>query len=241
VRTIIVAAIGILPALASGQSAEPVATYRAVYEVEYKGKPLGTSEFSVSHDAARDVYVFESRTIAKGMLKLVSPNPVIEHSEFRVVNGALEPLEFRYEDGSRKGEDNFTIAFDWQSKVATTNGENGRREVALTAGVLDRGALQVALMRDLAARGQPGSYSVADDDGVQAYEYVPSGEESIATGIGNLRALKLTQQREGSSRMTLLWAAPELGHLPVRIEQRRDGEVQTAFTLQSVDGLAARE
>jgi hypothetical protein len=31
--------------------------------------------------------------------------------------------------------------------------------------------------------------------------------------------------------------APELRFLPVRIEQRRDGEVQTGFTLLAVDGL----
>jgi hypothetical protein len=33
--------------------------------------------------------------------------------------------------------------------------------------------------------------------------------------------------------------APELRFLPARIEQHRDGEVQTSFTLLSVDGVAA--
>jgi hypothetical protein len=36
-----------------------------------------------------------------------------------------------------------------------------------------------------------------------------------------------------------VWFAPELRFLPVRIGQRRDGEVQTALELVSVSGLAA--
>jgi hypothetical protein len=39
--------------------------------------------------------------------------------------------------------------------------------------------------------------------------------------------------------VTSLWVAPELRFLPVRIEQRRDGEVQTAFELVKLEGLSA--
>ena len=61
----------------------------------------------------------------------------------------------------------------------------------------------------------------------------------MQTGSGSVATRILTQQRAGSSRVTWLWVAPELRFLPVRIEQRRDGEVQTAFELLSVSGLSA--
>ena len=61
----------------------------------------------------------------------------------------------------------------------------------------------------------------------------------MPTGSGPSTTRVLTQQRAGSSRATWLWVAPELRFLPVRIEQRRDGEVQTAFELISVSGLTA--
>jgi hypothetical protein len=38
-----------------------------------------------------------------------------------------------------------------------------------------------------------------------------------------------------------LWVAPTLSFLPVRVEQRRDNEVQTSFLLTSVEGLAASQ
>lgn len=230
-------ALGVL-LLGAAHAADPaIATYRAVYQVEYKGKSLGTSEFSVTYDAGRDVYRFESRTIPKGLLKLVAPNPVVERSEFRLDSGAIQPLEFWYEDGSRKGEDNLHVVFQWDTRVAIADGEHGRRELDVAPGVLDRGSLQVALMRDLARTGQPGRYDLADEDAVKPYEYTANGEQPIATGLGELRTLALVQQREGSSRSTWLWMAADHEYVPARIEQRRDGEIQTAFTLESYTPL----
>ncbi len=221
-------------AVGTCHAADPsIATYRAVYEVEYKGKPLGTSEFSVTYDASRQLYRFESRTMARGLLKLVSPNPVVERSDFRVEGSLIQPLEFWYEDGSRKGEDNLHVVFQWDTRTAVVDGEHGRRELSVAPGVLDRGSLQVALMRDLARTGQPGSYELADEDAVKPYHYTVNGEETIPTGLGELRCIALVQQRQGSSRSTLLWLAADHDYVPARIEQRRDGEIQTAFTLQS--------
>jgi hypothetical protein len=73
---------------------------------------------------------------------------------------------------------------------------------------------------------------------VAEYVYTDNGTATIATAAGMFDARVLTQQRSGSSRATWLWVAPQLKFLPVRIEQRRDGEVQTAFDLVSVSGLA---
>jgi hypothetical protein len=214
-----------------------VVTYSATYQVEYKGKDLGTSEFSVRYLADKDVYEFMSRTLAKGMLKLVTPNPVVERSQFRVENGRIVPLDFWYEDGSRKGEDNVHIAFDWPRQVAVVNNDSGRHEMALKPGALDRGSMQVALMRDLATTGKAGPYLLADEESIADYVYRDNGMASTPTKLGQLATQSLMQQREGSSRSNYIWLAPELKFLPARIEQRRDGEVNSAFTLLSVQGI----
>lgn len=211
-----------------------VPTYTATYRVEYKGKDAGSSEFRVSYLPAEDVYEFKSSTLAKGLLKLARPNPAVDRSRFRIEQGAVRPLEFWYEDGSRSGEDNVHIVFDWQRRIATVGAADSRREMAVPAAALDRGSLQVALMRDLATAGQPGSYRLADEDSVASYAYTDNGTATMKTGAGSYETRVLAQQREGSSRTTWLWVAPALKFLPVRIEQRRDGEVQTAFTLEKV-------
>lgn len=222
------------------RSADPsIATYTATYRVEYKGKEAGTAEFSVRELADRGLYEFSSSIVAKGLLKLARPKPAVERSHFRANAAGIRPVEFWYEDGSRAGEDNLHMAFDWDRRVATVTGAEARRELALPETALDRGSLQVALMRDLAATGSVGTYALADEDSVAEYAYTDNGTATITTGAGAFDARVLTQQRAGSSRTTWLWVAPQLKFLPVRIEQRRDGEVQTAFDLVSVSGLAA--
>ena len=236
-----VLAVVALAAPAAQGAETDIATYTATYRVAYKGREAGTAEFSVRYLADRDVYEFSSRVMAKGMLKLARPNPAVERSEFHVAAGAIQPLQFWYEDGSRSGEDNFHIEFDWQRRVAMVDSAEARREFALPEAALDRGSLQVALMHDLATTGTARTLKLADEDGIVEYEYTDNGTATMTTGAGPVATRVLTQQRAGSSRVTSLWVAPELRFLPVRIEQRRDGEVQTAFELVKVDGLGARQ
>jgi hypothetical protein len=217
-----------------------LATYTATYTVEYKGKEAGVSDWSVKQ-LDDDRYEFMARITPKGMLKLVRPKPTIERSQFRLEGAALRPLEYWYEDGSRSGEDNWHLVFDWERRVATVTTNEARRELAVPDVALDIGTLKAAVMRDLAAKGAPGPYEIADKDAVGTYEYTDSGPATLVTGVGSLETQLFVQRRAGSSRSTWLWVAPKLGFLPVRIEQRRGDEVQTSFLLETVDGLASSQ
>lgn len=212
-----------------------IAEYTASYDVDYKSRNLGTATFSVT--ATDGAYVFESRTQARGLLKLARPNPLLEQSRFELVDGRIRPLSFVYEDGSRGGSDNFRAEFDWSAGTVIVTRDSGRAEYALERGVLDRGAMQVALMRDLAHGGPVGPYVLADEDGLKTYHYEREADERIDTPAGTYDAHVYVQQREGSSRITRLWVVASLKYLPVRIAQFRDGELYTDFVLESVDGL----
>ena len=226
-----------LPGFAA-YAADDIQTYSATYTAEAKGKELGLSTFSVRYIPERMVYEFKSETNAKGFLKLAVPNPLIQRSEFRVTATGIEPLEFWYEDGSRGHDGNVHIVFDWQRKVATTTSKHGRKEFAIQPGAVDSGTIQVALMHDLATTGKPGRYLLTDEDSVTEYAYQDQGDAQTATGIGKLKTHAYNQQRQGSSRVNWIWLLPDMKFLPARIEQRKDGEVNSAFTLKSVTGIA---
>jgi len=215
----------------------PITPDQAVYQIKYKGRNAGTSEFIVSYEVERDTYRFSSSTKAKGLYRFISPRPIVERSDFAVRNGTVTPLEFWYEDGSRKGKENLHTVFDWASSVAVIDGEHGRLELELSPGALDRGSMQVAVMRDVASGRQPGPYVLADEDSLKTYELSAEGEEQISTPLGDFSALRFKQQRQGSSRSTVMWFVPELQYLPAIIEQHRGDEVRTAFILESVEGL----
>jgi hypothetical protein len=230
---------GLAAAPAPAQDATTVVPYRADYSVRYKGRRVARAEFSVTAEGDGQ-YVYSSSTKARGLLKLVAPHPAVDRSRFRVTDGAIRPSRFEYEDGSRKGDDNFSIDFDAKTREAHIATADGSKSVPFDAGLLDRGTLQVALMRDLRACRTPGPYRYVDDEGIETYRYERIDDSPAETGIGTLETVRFAQQRENSSRRTILWLAPELAFLPVRMEQLRDGEVETVFTLESLDGIERR-
>lgn len=220
-------------------AAEPggVAEYTAEYDVRDGRRRVARAEFSV-RQIADGRYVFSSEARARGLYRLLLPDPAVERSEFVIDEDVIVPLSFRYEDGSRNGEDNYSVDFDAAAGEARVSGPAGSGTFPFDEGLLDRGSLQVALMRDLGACRTPGPYTYIDEDGIRTYRYERLEDMPAETGIGTLETVRFSQQREGSSRQTNIWLAPDLAFLPVRIEQVRDGEIDTVFDLEDADGLA---
>lgn len=238
--------IACLVSLGAGAASLPVAaqpnappqTYHAIYEVQYKGRRVGQAEFRVVQDDATQRYRFSSLITASGLLRLARPRPIVESGEFMLRDGEIRPLRFAYEDGSRSGLDNFTLTFDWAQNALRAEQGGHVTELPLAPGTLDRGTLQASLIRDMRnGRLQP-RYRLADEDSVREYDYRVDGAEPQVTAAGPFDTQKLIQSRPGSDRLTIMWLAPALDYLPVRIEQRRAGEIRTTMLLQQVDDLA---
>jgi hypothetical protein len=232
-----VSAIGSVLSLVlyASTSAAQLVEYRAEYEARYKGRNVGSSVFALERKTESGEYVFSSSMQAKGLLRLASPKPIVDRAEFELANDSIVPQRFTHEDGSRKGEDNHTIAFDWDAASAVVSGDGYEREISLRSGVLDRGSLQVALMQTLAAGNQPASFAVLDEESIDEYAYEFEGQHTIATELGEIEVLRFRQQRAGSSRYTIIDLAPSLDYVPARIEQIRDGESQSAFLIESIE------
>ncbi|HSG65837.1 MAG TPA: DUF3108 domain-containing protein, partial [Gammaproteobacteria bacterium] len=203
--------------------------YRAVYGVLNDGRRVGEAVHSLSYDPASQHYVFETRVELRGLLRFVSPMPVIERSEFVVREGRIRPLVFTYEDGSRRGRDNIVVEFDWAAGRVIAQTETPPQEWPLPADGLDRASARIALMRDLAAAMQSATYRVADPYELRPLELRREGVETRATALGELRTVRVLHQRPGSSRRSVTWAAPDLHFLAVRIEQQRGDRGPVAF------------
>lgn len=230
-------AILLLLTLFAAASSAQLVEYRAEYGARYKSRNVGTSVFALERAGESGEYVFSTTMQAKGLLRFASPRPIIDRSEFTLDGAAIIPQRFAHEDGSRKGEDNHNIVFNWNAVTATVSGDGYQQDIELRRGVLDRGSLQVALMRTLAAGQQPATFAVLDEQSVDEYAYEFEGEHTIETGLGELEVLRYRQQRTGSSRHTLIDLAPSLDFIPARIEQIRDGESRSAFTIETFERL----
>ncbi len=228
-RRVCLIALGIAantPLSASADTDPAIRPYSAEYEVRYRDRDRGRSLRTIDYDAIASVYRFRSVTELTGFwLRLAVPRPIVENSEFTSTNGTVEPIEFTYEDGTRGGDDSFNVDF------AGLNADSSRPPA------LDPGALQVQIMLDAARNAGARTYRVIDAEGEQLYNFSIEGTEPVETALGTFEARIGLQQREGSSRQTLIWTVPELDHLPVRIEQRRNGETRLEFRLMSLEWL----
>lgn len=234
------ALLGVLAAAAAFAAfggPDRVPTYEARYEVEYKGRRVGESVQRVQPGGAPETYRFESITSPRGLARLLRRRPIVERSTFEAHAGTVRPLEFRLDDGTRKGDDSVAVEFDWSAATADVETSDADTELPIEPDVHDRATLQVALMMELAAGREPDRHLLIDDDSVKTYEYEIDGTETLDTPAGTLETLRVTQRRDGSSRRTIIWTAPDLRYLPVKIEQRRDEEALTTLTLTSVEGL----
>lgn len=221
-------------ATGSAHAADEVPGYDAVYEVYNRGRAVGNAEFSVTLlDAGRGIYEFRSVSRVRGLYRLFVPSPVEELSVFVLEGGQIRPLTYALHDGTRRDRNSYNIEFDWERGHAAITAGETRLEPLLLPGTLDRGSLHVALML-LGDDFSTEQVTLLDMDGPETHELRADGEETLDTPLGPVLTRKLIQQRLGSSRRTLVWLAPDLRTLPVRIERQNDGETRAAFQLESV-------
>lgn len=224
--------------LATTAGAASLTPFAATYEVEFSG--VGGVLTSTLTRQSAGSYVFENRTRARGVARMVRPRDVVDRSDFSVTGDRLKPLSFTSEDGSRRNKRGSTIDFDWDDGTAASSYKGELNKLPLDETILDRQLMQIAMMRDLAAGKRAATYTVIDRSNVKKYQVEVTGSETVSVPAGQYETLRVERQRPGSSRSTVLWCAPDLDYLPVRMQQLKDGEVIGTLTLQELESSGTR-
>jgi Protein of unknown function (DUF3108) len=92
-------------------------------------------------------------------------------------------------------------------------------------------------MLDLKRGNLPKTFQIIDKDQLKEFNYTQEGNAKIRTEIGEIDTVIVTSQRAGNNRILRMWFAPSLGFVPVKAERSRDGKVEIAMHIQSVDRL----
>jgi hypothetical protein len=71
---------------------------------------------------------------------------------------------------------------------------------------------------------------ISDDGKSEPLHFERAGTESLTVPHGKYDTIQVDRQHK-SDRVTTTWLAPELGWLPVRVEQREDGELVARLNL----------
>jgi hypothetical protein len=90
--------------------------------------------------------------------------------------------------------------------------------------MLDRLTADIAMIQKLRNGETPTGFDLVDRNEIRRYEYTLQGEETIKVPAGTFQTVKYLRNRPGSSRATLIWFAPGMDYLPVKIAQLKRGK-----------------
>lgn len=209
--------------------AQPLQPFQASYTADWKQLPFtGTAERSLQQQADG---TWDLRFKASMLVAGIS-----ESSRFKLQDGQLQPLRYKYDrtglGKSRKSRQHF----DWSAMQVNGQGKDGDYQLPLHAGILDKSSYQLALQKDVATGEESLSYIVLDGDDLDTYDFRMLGDEVIETPLGTLNTVKVERVRDPgeSQRKTTLWFAKDWGYLLVQLNQvERDGK---EYTIMLQDG-----
>jgi hypothetical protein len=217
--------------------AKEIPDFSANYLVMLNGIQAGDlkQRLSTNADGYRE---FSSATQAQGLFAFFKPDLIEEISTWSMVKNNIQPKHYIYQRSGGKKEKYLELDFNWQSHQLSINDKNHPWQLDLEPNTLDKLVYQLALMNDLEEGKKQYNYRIADGGKIKTYTVDVLGEEIVTTPLGKIKTLKIKRVRdETSKRQTILWCAPALNYLPVKLEHtEKDGTVFTA-SLRRLKGI----
>jgi hypothetical protein len=233
-----VSAIGISAHAADGDAPSVgLKPFIAHYEASWKGLSVGTSDIQLNAGSEPGHYLYTWTITARGIFRLAYRDDLVQKSWLRVIDNHVRPDKYFGKEGASSVE----LNFDWQSMRATGLSETKPVDISLPQGAQDVMSSQVEVMLDLVNGDLPKTFQIIDKDQLKEFNYAQEGAAKIRTEIGELETVIVTSQRTGNNRILRMWFAPSLGFVPVQAERSRDGKVEIAMRIKSVDHLVPLE
>lgn len=210
--------------------------FNAQYTVNKGGIPIGEMTRTLSKQAGGQ-YSYESVTVASGLLSLLVREKIVERSVWDYKDGAIRALEYHYEKSGGKTPKKTQLIFDWDQRLVKNALDGETRAMPVPMGLTDILLYQLVLMTDLKDGKKPLEYPIADKHKFKTYRFEIVGEETLDTPLGKLKTVKVQRVPGPDKKTTLIWCAPSLDYLPVRIEQDEQDDGEFSMALTSVMGL----
>ncbi len=225
-RNRILAALALFLAVSAAGAAE-LTPHRAEYKVKIS---IVSGRLNTELRAIDSGFVATHAIKAVGMSRIFTNGTMRVSSEFTAEDDGVKPVRFHEVDTIRDDPE-VRLSFDWTTDIAS--GTVGDKEVAIQLdGVShDNVSVQYALMHDLLNGGTKQSYTIFDIDKMRVAQVRNIGTKRVKTKAGSYDVVGIQHQKEGSSRVTTLWCAPELDYLPVIVEQHRKKKLNFRATL----------
>jgi hypothetical protein len=208
----------------------PIAPFSAHYLADWKSINVGTSDLELKQDTEPGHYLYTWTITARGIFRLYR-SEVTQKSWLSVNADHVRPDKYRAEDGSSS----VNLDFDWNAGRARGTSEDKAVDLKLKEGTQDVMSIQVEVMLDLKKGDLPNTFQIIDKDHLKEFNYSEEGNVRIRTALGELDTVIVASRQAGSNRILRMWFAPSLGFVPVQAERTRDGKLEFAMHIKSLD------
>lgn len=217
----------VLLSFATTTPAVEIKPFTANYQIERGGDVVGDATISL-HPIGGDKWRYVTASNAHVLFFSFRDS---ETSIVRFENDTVIPLSFVREKIYPTKTNRTEQQFDWLKKIETGNKDGNKHwTVTLEDGVQERHNHSLLLRRDLKNGAKQLQYRISDSGKIGDYKYLVSGEEKIQTPAGIFDSIKVERDRD-VARQTIIWYAPSLDFIPVKLRQIEDGKIQAEMQL----------
>src|ERR1700675_3638011 len=218
---------------ADARAGEPpaIAPFSAHYSADWKSMSVGTSDLDLKQNAADGTYEYTWRITARGVFRIVYSDDVIQKSWFSVNADHVRPEKYRAEQGGST----VSIDFDWCGGRGRGGSEKTPGDLEVTDGIQDVMSIQIEVMLEHKSGNLPKAFKIVDKDEIKDFLYTLEGPARLRTPLGELDTVVVASQRAGNNRVLKMWFAPSLGYLPVQAERSRDGKLEFAMRIKTLN------
>ena len=171
-----------------------------------------------------NLYSYEIITRPSGFWQVIINGSIWEKSTFSLTNGVVQSKTYDLTDTIRSKPRQSSATFDWNNLLLSGYYKDRKFELPLKSYVIDRVALQVAIIVNNQQGNNTSEYYILDRDKLLKVQVNNKEIVNIRVPFGEFEAIEINHASEQSNSINSLWLAPELDYIPVKIAQKKDGK-----------------
>jgi len=211
--------------------ATPLVNCELEYQLRWHGLPAGKSlqKLNQLSDHLYEVHLETQPSIP------FLPFNYIEKNRFTLINGIVTPIFFEFlykENGNRKQG---TIDFEASKNKIVLHHQEGESVFNYPPKVQDKITELLQLAQDLPLGAQTFNYPLMTEKQLKQAQFKIIDHQAMPTEAGNWQTIVI-EQIKGNQRKTILWIAPELNYMVVKMQEWRKDKLFIEGELKAYQG-----
>lgn len=221
--------------------------FTADYVLEKFSITLARATYTLAH--TEDGIRMTQSTRPAGLVALLRNDKIDIVSDMVFDNGHILLVKYDYRHTGDEKDRNVYFTIDWNAadKDPLTGNVKGSYQgepvdLSVNLPVWDPLSIQVPLMIDAGKNKSPHEHGMFLKGEFKYYIFENLGNETISLNDREYRAVKMVGEETKRDRAMYAWLVPDLHYIPVKIEQWKNGKLNSTVLLQNVkfkDGLEA--